>query len=330
MTTLTRLAPGLLLLLAACGAEPAAKSAPVRLEFTRVLMGAPARVVLYADDESGARAAGRAALDEIARLEAVMSDYDPESELMQLLARAGEEDPVPVGRDLWDVLSLSLDLARRTGGAFDPTVGPYVRLWRESAASGSLPTPADLASARALVGWARIELHPRMRGVRLPARFMRLDFGAVGKGYAAQAAWALLAARGFPRCLVDLGGDIVAGRSPPGEAGWRVQVLDGPVLRLVEAAVATSGDTARFVEIDGVHYSHIVDPRTGRGLTHRLRVTVVARDAATADALATAVSVEGKETGLARIEATQGAEAILQGADGTRVESSGFSRWLEP
>jgi thiamine biosynthesis lipoprotein len=227
-------------------------------------------------------------------------------------------------------LGQALDLARRTRGACDPTVGPLVALWREAVRTRALPAPADLEAARALVGWERVELHPPLRAVRLPAPGMRLDLGATGKGFAAQAAWAVLASRGFPRCLVDVGGDLLAGEPPPGRTGWRVLVEDGPVLSLAGRAVATSGPTRRFVEIGSVRYSHIVDPRTGVGLTHDVQVTVVAPLAATADAFATGLSVLGAEEGLALLEATPGIEARFASASGTVRTTPGFDALVAP
>lgn len=126
---------------------------------------------------------------------------------------------------------------------------------------------------------------------------MQLDLGGIGKGFAADAALAVLASSGAPRCLVNHGGDIAAGDAPPGATGWRV-ALDaaaGTMITLCNDAVATSGDAEQFVEFGGVRYSHIVDPSTGLGLTHRTQVTVIADDATTADALASALSVMGPE-----------------------------------
>jgi thiamine biosynthesis lipoprotein len=142
---------------------------------------------------------------------------------------------------------------------------------------------------------------------------MQLDLGGIGKGYAAQAAVDLLRRRGATRCLVALAGDVVAGDPPPGERGW---VIDSPLLPgrpivLRNAAASTSGDSDQFVEIGGVRYSHIVDPRTGLGLTTGAAVTVVARDGASADSLATAVCVLGAERGAALVRAHPGVSAVI-------------------
>jgi thiamine biosynthesis lipoprotein len=268
---------------------------PVRREYAEVHMGVATRLVLYAPDDRRARAAARAAFDRIARLEDVMSDWRAESELRRLERRPGVW--VPVSRPLFAVLARAVDVARASGGAFDPTVGPLVALWREARRSRRLPAAAALDSARALVGWRRLALDPRRRRVRLAAPGMRLDLGGVAKGYILQDALGTLRTHGVTRALVEAGGDVVAGDAPPNAAGWRVEApgadaaVGGRAAALVRAAVSTSGPTAQFVEIGGTRYSHVVDPRTGLGLRHARTATVVAPDGATADALSTALTI---------------------------------------
>ncbi|MHC5005512.1 MAG: FAD:protein FMN transferase, partial [Planctomycetota bacterium] len=147
---------------------------------------------------------------------------------------------------------------------------------------------------------------------------MQLDLGGIGKGFAADAAAEVLVARGCPRHLVDVGGDLRAGAAPPRRRGWTVALQpsgpgrDAIVLWLENAAVAASGDTEQFLEIDGRRYSHIVDPRTGIGLTTRAKVTVVAPDATAADALASALSVLGPDAGFAALPRVPGSSAMIE------------------
>lgn len=276
-------------------ARPA--GAQVRREYAELHMGVAARIVLHAPDDRKARAAARAAFARIAELEDKMSDYRPQSEARRLERRAGTW--VPVSRELFAVLARAVAIARATDGAFDPTIGPLVALWREARRGGRLPARAALDSARALVGWRRLGLDPARRRVRLAAPGMRLDLGAIAKGYILQEALGTLRAHGVTRALLEAGGDVVVGDAPPGRAGWAVEtpgtdaVVAARAASLVRAAVATSGPAAQFVEIDGTRYSHVVDPRTGVGLTTAATATVVAPDGATADALATALTVLG-------------------------------------
>ncbi|MDH3592373.1 MAG: FAD:protein FMN transferase [Planctomycetota bacterium] len=236
-------------------------------------MGTRARVVLYANDVALARRAADAALDRIAALEAVMSDYRDDSELMRLCAAGGGV----VSDDLRRVLVAARDVSAQSDGAFDVTIGPIVKLWRKRV----MPTPADLAK----VGWRKV----RIEGTRVRLEpGMQLDLGGIGKGFAADEALQAMRAHGVQRALVDIGGDLAVGKGP-----WRVRVA-GELRALENCGVAASGDTERFIEIDGVRYSHLVDPRTGIGLTHRMRVTVIAPTGTEADAWASAASVMGR------------------------------------
>jgi FAD:protein FMN transferase len=292
------------------GDEPALQ----RYTFTERHMGTQFRIVLYAPNEAIAREAAQAAFARVAELDGIMSDYRATSELMQLCQKAGG-GPVPVSGDLFDILARSQQIAQLSGGAFDVTVGPVVRLWRRSRRSRRLPDPQELARARKLVGYDKIRLNPKERTVQLTVEGMLLDLGAIAKGYAAEAALEVLRRYGLTRALVAASGDIAAGDPPPGSRGWKVGIapLDNSTgepsryVRLNHAAVSTAGDTEQYVEIDGKRYSHIVDPHTGMGLTRHSSATVVARDGTTADGLDTAVSVLGAEKGRALVEGIDGA-----------------------
>jgi len=272
------------------------RAAQQRFEFSRLAMGVEARIVLFATDEDHAVTAARMAFDEIERLEVVFSDWRPDSELSRLSDRAGS-GPISVSADLYAVLARAREISAATDGAFDVTIGPFVALWRESRRTGVLPEPLALESARALVGWRLVELDEHARTVSLERPGMRLDLGGIAKGYAIQRALDVLSESSVTMALVQMGGDIVCSKAPPGRAGWEIDI--GGEISLVEhRAVATSGDTEQHVDIAGVRYSHVVDPRTGIGLSTRTAVTISAGDGATADALATAVGVKPDSCGL--------------------------------
>jgi thiamine biosynthesis lipoprotein len=262
-------------------------------------MGMPVRVVLHAGSEMGARDAATAAFARIAALEQIFSDYRQDSEVSRLGARPREW--VPVSAELFRVMETAIDVARATEGAFDPTVGPLVALWREARRTKRLPAPDVLAAARSRTGWRLVTLDREARAIRLDAAGMRLDPGGIAKGYILQEALATLAASSAPRAMVEAGGDIAAGDAPPGRDGWRIAApgagaaFAARAARLTRASLATSGPTSQFVEIDGIRYSHVVDPRTGLGLTHDLVARVIAPDGAVADALATALTVLGRD-----------------------------------
>lgn len=320
-------------------AEPGEK-APVRYEFAETHMGSEFKIVLYSPDEPSARRASRAAFDRIASLDNSFSDYRPDSELMRLCDRAGG-DPVQASEDLFTILRLSKTMYERSGGAFDVTVGPVVRLWRRARRDRKMPSAENLTRARALVSSDLMTLDPKERTVRLARPGMKLDLGGIAKGYASDAAIKTLRAEGVPRALVAGAGDIVVGDPPPGRTGWTIAVAPlgpgqgepGLSLELHNAAVSTAGDAERFVEIDGKRYSHIVDPKTGLGVIDRCGVTVVAPDGATADALDTAVYILGPERGLPLVESTPSASAYIVRATPSgrqTFESTRFRSLLRP
>ena len=278
-------------------------------------MGVPWSVTVQGPE---AGAAAEAALDEVARLERILSDYDPQSELSRLSAAAPTTGPVPLSADLAAVLERAVALRDTTAGAFDPTVGPLTTLWRQARRSGRMPRPDRLEAARAAVGPATLSLEGEPIGAVLTRPGMRLDLGGIGMGYAIDRALALLAGRGIATALVDASGDVAGSSPPPGSDGWRVTVapLDprepankADAVLLSHAAVTTSGDAFQAVEIDGQRYSHIVDPRTGLGVAGPAAVTVIAPDCTTADALATAASVLGPVVGVELIARMEGCAA---------------------
>ena len=277
----------LALTVATLWARPAATQ-EVRRQYVELHMGMAVRIVVYAADDATARRAARAAYARIAELEDVMSDYRPESEVRRLAARAGE--PVRVSDDLFVVLARAVDLWRRSEGAFDVTVGPFVELWRTARRTGALPPRAALDSAARRVGSDKVHLDSVARTVRLDTPGMRIDLGGIAKGYILDRALDALRVQGVTRALLQAGGDIVLGDPPPGRRGWRIAIAAGDTI-LANRAVSTSGDTEQFVIIGGVRYSHVIDPRTGMGLTSRREATVVAPDGLTADGLATALTL---------------------------------------
>jgi thiamine biosynthesis lipoprotein len=318
----------------------ASPSVPQRYEFTKILMGMPFKIVLYASDESTANAAAQAALARIRQLNGILSDYEPESELMKLCRTAGRQQSVKLSPDLHNVLTRALELSRRSHGAFDISVGPAVRLWRKSRRTKTLPDARTLAQTRELVDYRNIQLDDKAGTVELLAPGMQLDLGGIAAGFAVDEALRVLKSKGVTSALIDASGDIGVSEAPPGAAGWRIGIAplepDADPTRyllLNNAAVTTSGDAWQFVEIDGKRYSHIVDPRTGLGLTSRSATIIVATDCTAADSYATAVSVLGPEAGLKLVEATPGMAAFILRLEEGRVrtyESTRLKKYAEP
>lgn len=291
-----------------------------RFEYSQVHMGVRARVVLYAAGDDAAADAARAAFERIAELDAMMSDYRRDSELMRLSAAAGG-GPVRVSAELFEVLAFAKELHARSGGAFDVTAGPAVRLWREMRQTGALAPPGRMSAARSLIGSQWMRLDAEAQTVELLRPGMQLDLGGIAKGYACDAASTVLHARGLDRHLVDMAGDIVVGEAPPGERAWEIAMEGGAnrsageTVRLLNAAISTSGDAEQFVEIEGRRYAHIVDPRTGLGSPRRVSATVVAPRGMMSDAIATALCLLPIEEGMKLARSYPGVVARTREAD---------------
>jgi thiamine biosynthesis lipoprotein len=289
--------------------------AQARHEFTEVHMGLSVHVVLYAHHDSVARAAARAAFARIAMLDNMMSDYRSQSDLRAIEANAGEWVPAPA--EMFEVIQTALRMASLTDGAFDPTVAPLVALWRTARQTKALPARAEIEAARARVGWRRVALDTVRRLVRLDPG-MRLDLGGIAKGYILEQALRVIREAGVTSALVEGGGDIVVGDAPPGRRGWHIDTpgasteLVTRARELANSAISTSGASAQYVEIGGVRYSHVVDPRTGIGLTNQLTARVIATDAAVADALSTALTVLGLDRAAAVVARFPGVVADVR------------------
>lgn len=313
--------------------DPAALS---RFEFTEAHMAVDFRIVLYAPDEATAKQAAAAAFARIKQLDEMMSDYKADSELSRLSDTAPSPKPVHVSDDLWRNLTRAKEASEQTSGAFDCTVGPVVKLWRRARRTGELPSPEAIATAREAVGYRFLELDAKQHTVRLLKPKMRLDLGGIAKGYAADAALAVLKERGVSRALIAGSGDIAVSDPPPGKTGWRIGIApldpkEPPTqyVLVANAGVSTSGDSMQHVEIAGRRYSHVIDPRTGMALTDHCSVTVVAADATASDALSTGVSVLGPKDGIAVADKLPGTAAFIIRKPGDKIETYESSRWRQ-
>jgi thiamine biosynthesis lipoprotein len=307
--------PGLFAVLAG----PILGAEPERFEYSEPHMGTNVRLVLYATDAETAKKVSKEAFARVAELERMMTDYDPNSELMRLCALSAEKAgaPVKVSPELFRVLWSGQEVARLSDGAFDMTVGPLVRLWRQSRRTQRLPSASDLAKAKARVGYRMLELNEKEQTVTLKTPGMQLDLGGIAKGYAADEMLKISQWRDIRSALAAVGGDIAVSDAPPGKMGWVIEVAPltkqhpERTLRLSNMAVSTSGDKEQFVIIDGVRYSHIVDPRTGLGQTGQRSVTVIARHGITSDSMTKPVALLEAQKALELIEQTPDAATLI-------------------
>ncbi len=272
-----------------------------RYEYTYPGMGSLFRIVAYTGDSAALAKACRLAFNKIDSLNLILSDYLSYSEIMELSRTAGSGKFQPVSDDLFKVISLSKRWAERSDGTFDITIGAVTQLWRRAAFIEEYPEDNEIEKALEKVDYRLIKLDSSNQSVLLEKEGMMLDAGGIAKGYALDQVFQILNRHGFEQCLIDGAGDIRVGAPPPGKKGWPIAMegLSGidSTLMLTHKAIATSGDLYRFIEVNGMRYSHIIDPETGYGLTVSRTVTVVADTGTEADVLASIFSVTGAVKG---------------------------------
>jgi len=276
-----------------------------------------------------------AAFDAVGRVDSLMSTYNEDSEL-SLVNREAHKAPVQISPETTEVIAKAIELSKKSDGAFDITVMPLLEIWGFAKdLEKSVPTQALIDEKLQLVGYNLIELDPVNREIRLKTEGTKIGLGGIAKGYAVDAAVKSLVAAGVDSAIVNAGGDLYClGHKMPGR-GWRVGVRNPVVdhvflgyVRIADRAIATSGDYENYFMADGVRYSHIFDPRTGRpsaGGPHS--VTVVAETCADTDALATAVFVLGPEDGLKLLERLPGAEGLIVTGEESNLEMTVTSGW---
>ncbi len=304
---------------------------PAKLQlFKRSLgvMGTDLEIKVIDADEEKANKALDAAVAEIKRVEDMMTTWR-DSPLQSLNAKAGKGF-VQVPKELARLIARSLAVAEATHGAFDPTFASVGKLWDFKADPPVLPTDAEITLALKRVGYQKIQVDLEGNRVSIPAG-TRLGLGGIAKGYGVDRAMAVLLEHGIKNAVVNAGGDLKALGTKFGKP-WRIAIThpregENPVavIPLSNICLVTSGDYERFFIVDGKRYHHILDPRTGRPATGCISATVLAPDAAFADALATAMVVLGPVEGLKIIEALPRVEAMLVDLEGKVFRSSGLS-----
>ena len=308
--------------------------------FEEPKMGSPFTISFFANDSAKAAKVAAIAFHCADSLNQIFSDYIDSSELNRLNATSGQNRYVPVSAAMMDILKYALEAARESEGNYDISMGPVVRLWRKARNKKTLPDKDSLQSAMKKVGYKFIHLDSVQQTVWLEKPGMQLDLGGLGKGYVAQAALKLIQQEGFHSAMVNAGGKIVAGEAPPDRQGWRIGItlpeekekIMSRLLLLKNTSVATSGDIYQHVDIGGKRYSHIIDPKTGLGITTQRTVTVIAENGTISDWLSTACSVLTIEKSFALIKKVKGAAILItEMKNGKLVKkiSENFSNYFE-
>jgi thiamine biosynthesis lipoprotein len=296
-------------------------------------MGTRVEIFLYAPDASRASELMEAAFEEIERVESALSNYRGTSELSRINAGAAE-GPLVTDPEVFHLIERAFDHSRRTGGAFDITVGPLVEVWGFFRRDGRYPSPDELAEARAQTGWAQVVLDPSERSIRFLAPGSKLDLGGMGKGWALDCAGRVLGRLGVDAALLGIGqSSYLAIGAPPGSEGWLIKVPDPrdpsgalATVRLSDRSLSTSGSNEKYFELAGVRYGHVLDPRTGEPSSELVQATVLASTAADSDVLSTALLVLGPEGAAELLGGMKGPSALLvtKGQAESRVIAIGW------
>ncbi len=257
------------------------------------------------------------AINEISRIEKLISSWDAESQTSLINKNAGIK-PVKVDRELFELIERAKQISKITDGAFDISFASVDKIWRFDGSMTRKPTDEEITNSVAKIGYQNIIMDFEDQTVFLKQKGMKIGFGAIGKGYAADKVRTMLKGKGVTAGIINASGDLTTWGHQPNGADWMVGITN-PLNKnkvfswfpIVDAAVATSGNYEKFVEFDGVKYSHIIDPRTGYPATGLVSVTIFANSAELCDALATSIFITGTETGIDIINQIKGVECIV-------------------
>lgn len=280
------------------------------------LMGSDFELIVVDENPEQGQHHLQAAIAEIRRIETLLTEFSETSQTAYINRHAGIE-PVTVDGEVYRLLERCRHLSRLSQGAFDVSAGVLKPLYDFKRGQAGLPSRSLVNEARQRTGYQYIDLLPGNR-VFLRKKGMRLGFGAIGKGYAADRARALLEARGVKQGVINASGDLTAWGTQPDGSPWKIGIANPTSpdqvllwLPVVNASVATSGNYEQFFDHNGIRYSHNLDPRSGLPARYLKSVTVMSHSAELSDALATAVTVMGPDVGMHLIDQIPGTHCLL-------------------
>jgi thiamine biosynthesis lipoprotein len=309
-----------------------------RFQFTENKMGSSFSIIFYHPDSAEAIAISKACFALVDSLNNIFSDYSSASEVGKLASMPIVKDQ-KVSDELFEMILESKQAWLRSGKTFDVTIGALTRLWRKAKNENRFPTDAEVKAAKDISGFENVMINETAKKISFRKQGIRFDFGGIVPGYAAQRVIDLLKSKKINIALVDASGDIIVGDAPPGKDGWAIAInlpesknkVWSSNLELENFAVSTSGDVYRYIIHDGKRYSHIIDPRTGYGVTSQRNVTVINKRGADADWLATACSILPVKKALKLIKEEHAAIfiATLEGGSIITYSSKNFERFFQ-
>tara|TARA_R110002167_G_scaffold34533_6_gene110114 strand:- start:77 stop:1072 length:996 start_codon:yes stop_codon:yes gene_type:complete len=297
---------------------------------TMKLMGSRFEITVVALNEELGYINIDEAVAEITRIEKLISSWDPDSETSLINKNAGIK-PVKVSLELFKLIERSKQISELTDGAFDISYASMDEIWKFDGTMKQMPTEAEIQKSVARVGYQKIILNEEERTVFLKQPGMKISFGAIGKGYAADKAKAFLVSKQVVGGIINAGGDLTTWGTEVSGKKWLIGIAN-PLskdkifswLPIVESSVATSGNYEKFVIFKGKKYTHIIDPRTGYPVSGISSVSIFAKSAELCDALATAVFILGKDAGISLINQLGGTEVVLIDSDNKVLKSAGI------
>lgn len=282
------------------------------------LMGNRFEISVVSEDENWANERIKNAISEINRIEQLLTTFKPDSQTNLINAHAGIK-PIYVDKEVFELIQRSLKISNLTQGAFDITYGSIDKtLWNFDTKMTSLPDATTATGMVKLIDYQKVILNKNEQTVFLQEQGMRIGFGGIGKGYAAEMAKQLMIREGVKSGVVNASGDLTTWGTQPDGKQWTIGIADPnhknktfSSLNISNMAVATSGDYEKFVMIDGKRYSHTINPKTGLPITGIKSVTIIAPNAELADSLATPVTVMGVKVGLNLINQIKGIACVI-------------------
>jgi len=301
-------------------------------------MGSRFDITVVANDSIQANKYIDTAVAEISRIEKLISSWDDNSQTSEINRNAGAK-PLKVDKELFNLIERAIGISKLTDGAFDISYASMDRIWQFDGSMTVMPSEKEIKSSVEKIGYQNIVLDKKNSTVFLKLEGMKIGFGAIGKGYAADKAKTLLISKGVPSGIINASGDMNTWGKQPNNEDWKVAITNPmnknkvfALLPITNGAVVTSGNYEKYVNFNGKRYTHIIDPRTGYPSTGIISVTVFAPKAELADALATSVFVMGKEAGLDRINQLPKIECIIIDDKGNITKSTNIEidkLWLK-
>ncbi len=292
-------------------------SAQENFKRTLILMGSRFDITVVASNEKEGNEYIDSAIFEITRIEKLISSWDLNSETSLINKHSGIK-PIKVDKELFDLIERSIAISTLTNGAFDISYASMDRIWNYDGSMRKMPSDEEISISIKKVGYQNISIDKEAQTVFLKLKGMKIGFGAIGKGYAADKAKALLIEKGVKAGIINASGDLNAWGKQADGSDWMVAITN-PLnknkvfswLPINDSAIVTSGNYEKFISFDGIRYSHIIDPRTGYPSTGIISTSIMTSNAELADAISTSVFVMGVETGLDFINQLKGVDCII-------------------